>query len=214
MAVSQRRRTSACRRSSRCGPSGAASRRAISRSQSRIDWRCTSVGCAVSTGLTTARSNHSIRVASAAPAARARFSACVNVPGDASGPASPGPGGPALAGIPGFVCASSARLSRCEKWLNARTTCSVRTMSSASRRASSSAFAAALSTAGSDSERRKRTAVCRMRSISSSISGPAWSRITSPSSRPRSRRLSRRACSGSCVARCVSMVGQLSQRWR
>ena len=69
------------------------------RSQSRTDWRCTSVGWAVSTGLTRARANQAASASRPTPASAMRSSAWAKVPGP---PAS-------------SRCASSAMLSSIEK---------------------------------------------------------------------------------------------------
>ncbi len=74
IAVSHSLSTSACSARSRAAVAGSITSRAISRSHSRMLWRCTSVGCAVSTGLTRARPNHSSSSAAVLPSA-ARSSA-------------------------------------------------------------------------------------------------------------------------------------------
>src|SRR5882724_6703400 len=104
-------------------------------------------------------------------------------------------------------------LRSCEKYENARTTCKVCSIGSASRRDSSSPFTAAASDAsfGSESVRRKRTAVWRMCSMPSRVASPTCSAITSPSSRPSRRRSSRSSCSFSSRGSVAgaSMVGRL-----
>src|SRR5882724_7868330 len=83
--VSHRRSTSARIASSRSPFCASASNRAISRSHSRMLWRWTSVGCAVSTGLTCARQNHCIRPSK--PTCFTSSSACDRLPGRRGAPA-------------------------------------------------------------------------------------------------------------------------------
>src|SRR5450830_34321 len=177
------------------GLSRSASRRAISRSASRILLRCTSVGCAVSTGEISDSARKLRTVLPDTPALSRRDKAYATLLGCGAEPASQ------WARRRRLWCWSSAILARCEKYENARTTELVWSRVSFLSSLSSSAPALA-----SDS-RRKRTAVWRMVSTTSKTASPSWSRNTSPSRRP-SRRMS--SLSGASLS--ADLAAGLSER--